>query len=1321
MSKIPQSIIDRIKDTADIVNVVQDFVGLRKKGINYVGICPFHEDTSPSMYVSPAKQIFNCFACGTGGDVISFIEKHEHSSYPEALRYLAKKYNIEIPEVELTREEIEREKRKESLSIILSRTQKIFQSNLDKHPEVQKYLYEERGILPDILTAYLPGYAEGGNQLFSDLTKVGYNQELQIAAGVVCKNEENNSIYDQQRNRITFPFLDLTGKVIGFTGRTALVDDKKVAKYINTPETDLFHKGKLLFGLYQAKQEIVRKDKVFLVEGQFDVLSMIQKGYQNTVCGSGTALTDDQVKQLKRFTSNVTLIYDGDKAGIEASFKNIKILLSHGMKVRAVILPGGEDPDSFARKMTDITLSSYIISNEEDFVLYFHKILKKDFKDPYKKEDAINKICECISVITENSLRAEFITTAAILFGLHNQDIKSKIKASETQKQETWNPGFYGVEEADRLLHTDEFYEEICTLTFNQNEFYEEINETPIVYIYGIPTKTQLQQLRGKVNTFKIEDCSRLKIEKKESKEVLALKEMIKEGFNISIVDEDGNEGSFIDYYIGAHKEFQLKYEFKGVDVPVILDRCVELISYADATRRTANKKHYASCLGLPSAAALTEMLKPFLAKLKDKYTLENQRLDTEADLYQSIDPESIPDYVMEDEVLTKTYRSAGFYPLLNSEKLPVAYMFKNQTGGGHTCVSDFYMVPLLHVYSKDTQANKRVIQLNHLFLKKTKYVEWQSSVFANLGKINERLIDEGAFNFDGNLQQFKKIWKTMSYNFTYCRELRVFGQQPEEFFAFSNAIFHEVEGKYMIERMNELGVVSHNKENYYAPAFSKIYSSERSENDPYEQDRFLIYKEIPEKDKISFEEWAGLMNEVYKLNDNGKWATLFSILCAFRDYIYAHRKYFTSLFFIGPTSSGKSQIAESIRNLFMDANTPAFNSNTGTDAAFFMILERLRNIPVVIEEYNDNTISPVKFQGLKSATLDGEGKIKVKDVSNKTMDSSKINAIPLILGQEAAQQDDGALSNRCILCDVPYKPKGEFTDDETALFEKLKYHERIGLCNVLIEILHLRPKIKKHFLSILPEETKKLKEAVKINMANTEGLTRIINAVALMTSTCRFIEEYSSELKLPFTYKEFFEIACGKVLRQIETISSSNKLTTYFNTISFLINQGVLKIGKELKVVQPGRVTRLLSGKKTEEVQLTPPETKVLYINFETIYNAYRRSVGDKDALSQSSLKNYFESNQAYVGFCKSTQFKWQVVRQVPRIEPGTDGHDNSLKQVVEWEKSNTSAYMFDYDKLKDLMNIDFERQGDSETEDKQNQNLEKLEEVKPTGNLPF
>ncbi|GAB1358553.1 hypothetical protein MASR1M31_03310 [Porphyromonadaceae bacterium] len=1293
MNKIPEEVVERIIDRADIVDVISEFVTLKKRGVNHVGVCPFHQDNSPSMYVSPVKNIFKCFACGTGGDVVGFVMKHEKISYPESLRYLARKYNVEIPQVEMSHEDIERENRRESLFIILNKAQEKYTENLSKNEVAINYL-KGRKISAETLKIYGAGCAESTNQFVQLFPRLGFDIDLVKQAGII--RNDDGVLHDHLRARITFPFFDLQGRVIGFTGRATAPENK--VKYQNTSETELYTKGRTLFGLYQARQEISRRDKVHIVEGQFDVLSLSDKGIQNVIAGSGTAFTDDQVKLIARFTQNVSLIYDGDDAGRKAALSNIRKLLEHGMKVRVVNLPEGEDPDSLAQKHTETSLSQFITSNEKPFINYLFNTNKDKFSDPYKQEETLELIADCISVIPDLSLRNQMISVAASLFKKSAAEVKSKLKPS-VERPSQMESGFYGIDEAVSLFPSDDRSEVNCSLTFDFDSMIDQMGEVPVIYIHNTPSKTQLQQLRAKVINFRIDDLSNLEVRKIESQPILTLKEMIREGFSITTIDEEGSESSFIDYYIGSHRGFKNNGNFRGADIPVIIDRCAEMISLAEPTRRTANMKFYADCLEIKEAA-LKEILKPILAKRKDKSILETQLLDSKADLFD-FDPDRVPEYVDQDPLMRETYNLSGFYPLLNLDKIPVAYMFKNQQGGGHSMVSDFFMEPLLHVHSPESQSNKRVIQLNHRFLKKTHYVEWQSSVFANLGKVNERLIEEGAYNFDGNLTQFKKIWKAMSYKFTRCVELRVFGQQPEEFFAFSNAILHEVDGIFKVERMNDLGVVSHNGENYYAPAFSKIYSNNRMENDPFEQDRHLIYKEISENDSISFSQWASLMDEVYKVNDNGKWAVLFSFICAFRDYIYMHRKYFTSLFFIGPTGSGKSQVAESIRNMFMDSNTPAFNLNTGTDAAFFMILERLRNIPVVLEEYNDNTISPVKFQGLKSATLDGEGKIKVKDVASKTMDSSKINAIPLPLGQEAAQQDDGALSNRCIICEVPYKPKGEFTDEETAIFELLKKHERIGLCNVLVEILSLRPKVKKHFLDILPEETKKLKEAVKINMVNTEGLTRIINAVALLTTSCRFLIEHAPGMSLPFTYEEFFVIACNKVLKQMETISSSNKLSTYFNTISFLVNQGRIKIDRELKVAQPGKITRMLSGKETEEVILTPSETKVLYIDFKGTYSLYQKTVGDKDALSSASLRVNFESNAAYLGLCKSTQFKWQEVVQRPDGRTFEGESRNDLVNKVEYKKNNTSAYMFNYDKLKELMDIDFEREIKESKED--------------------
>jgi len=416
-------------------------------------------------------------------------------------------------------------------------------------------------------------------------------------------------------------------------------------------------------------------------------------------------------------------------------------------------------------------------------------------------------------------------------------------------------------------------------------------------------------------------------------------------------------------------------------------------------------------------------------------------------------DPEKVPSYVLGDKNMMQVYNRDRFYPLLNKDGLPVSYMFRNEKGGGHTCISDFFLKPLLHIENKDSILNKRVIQLNHMHLK-PRYVEWQSSFMANLAKLNEKFIEEGSYNFEGTMNQWRVIWRNMSYQFTPCSELRTFGQQPEEFWAWTNAILHEVDNELKIEFTDHLGVATHNGKNYYSPAFSEIFSSQRLDGDQYELDRHFVYKEVPAEQQISFEQWAALMNEVYKINHNGKWALLFSMLSCFRDYIFSKTRRFTTLFLMGPTGSGKSQVAFSMRSLFMSPNAPVFNLNQGTDAAFFMLLERNENVITIMEEYNDTGISQPKFQGLKSAVLDGQGKTKVKDMNSKTLDSSKINAVPLILGQEAPQQDDGSLSNRVILCDVPYSAKGEFTQEEIDLLNKLKSYEIAGLCNVLVEVL---------------------------------------------------------------------------------------------------------------------------------------------------------------------------------------------------------------------------------------------------------------------------
>lgn len=758
----------------------------------------------------------------------------------------------------------------------------------------------------------------------------------------------------------------------------------------------------------------------------------------------------------------------------------------------------------------------------------------------------------------------------------------------------------------------------------------------------------------------------------------------------------------FCDYYVSRYGDI-INDDKTGIIKEIAAKRCLDVIADSSDASRNVMVISYAKYLGI-AKGSLEKMLKPLLAKKSKKVDFESKQIEAYDNMH-TLDALYPPSYVEEDSLIKSNYQKYKFFPWLDKDNIGRAYVAQDENKSGNSVISDFVIEPLLHV-TDDNGGNKRVVKFTHIFKQYDKYVELQSNMLASLQTLKVRLIEEGPYNFLGSSYQYDRIRQQLSYNFIPCTEMKILGQQPEGFFAFSNAILHKEDNEFKLQKIDPQGVVTHNKVNFYLPAFSNIHVKQREGNDSHKQARNIMYKDIPEKDQLSFSEWTSLMDRVYNINDNGKWAILFTLTAAFRDFIYKKCGHFTAPFFIGPRGSGKTQIMESMRNFFMADTTPSFNLTTGTDAAFFLLLESLRNVIVIMDEYNDKMISDNKFQGLKSATLDGEGRIKIKDMGSKTMDSSDINASLVIGGQEAPQQDDGALGTRVILNNVPHR-EDDFTEDERKTFEHLKNHERIGLCNILIDVLKQRDVVEKHFMSIFNDEIKKLKEAIKVDIVNGEGLSRIVSAVALIVSTCRLFEEHIPSLKLPFTYETFFRIGKDKILTQLDQLSSSNKLTNFFKSLSALITYRVIMLDREIKIKEVNQVTIKLRGKNTETKNFAEP-TKVLYIDITEVYNKYRVNVGDKESLSQSSLLSYFESLPAYIGLCKSTQFKWEEHTFAARSEllpGGEDGLDpqidRSVKQVMKSETKNTSAYMFNYDLLKELMDIDFERKDDDTKKD--------------------
>jgi len=438
---IDQPTIEKIFETADIVEVISEFVQLKKSGSNYKGLSPFSNEKTPSFMVSPSKGIYKDFSSGKGGNVVGFLMEVEKLSYPDALRYLARKYNIQLVEKERTEEEVQQENERESLLVVTSYAQKYFSNNLISSAEGKaiglKYL-KERGVREDTIDKFQLGYSFTERDAFTqEAKKKGYKIDYMLKAGLSI--EKNGSQFDRFAGRVMFPIHGISGNVIGFGGRT-LRTDKDTAKYLNSPESEIYYKSKVLYGLYFAKKAIVNTEKCYMVEGYTDVISMHQAGIENVVASSGTALTVEQIRLIKRFTQNITIIYDGDAAGIKASFRGIDLVLEEGLNVRVLLLPDGEDPDSFSKKHSAAELKEFIKENEKDFISFKSQILLKDtVNDPVKRSGLISDIVRSISVIPQAITRAVYIRECSTLLEVDENILLSEVhKIRQRSEESKW-------------------------------------------------------------------------------------------------------------------------------------------------------------------------------------------------------------------------------------------------------------------------------------------------------------------------------------------------------------------------------------------------------------------------------------------------------------------------------------------------------------------------------------------------------------------------------------------------------------------------------------------------------------------------------------------------------------------------------------------------------------------------------------------------------------------------------------------------------------------------------------------------------------------
>ena len=468
---IDRRTIEKIMDATNIVDVVGEFVTLRKSGVNYKGLCPFHDDKTPSFMVSPTKQICKCFSCGEGGTAINFLMKHEQITYPEALRWLAKKYNIEIEEKELTPEEIKEQSDRESMFIVNEWAMKYFKDVLKNDPDgiaIGKQYFRSRGIRDDIIEKFNLGFAlQKRDALALSAQKAGYQPEYLEKTGLCIKGEKG--LYDRYAGRVIFPWLNVSGRVVAFGGRLLDARTKGVQqKYVNSPDSEIYHKERELYGLFQAKKAIAKEDRVYMVEGYTDVIAMHQCGIENVVANSGTALSNYQIRLLRRFTPNITLLYDGDEAGIHAAMRGTDMLLAEGMNIKVLLLPDGDDPDSFSRKHSAQEFKDYIEQNATDFISFKTRLTVENVTDPVKRSEAIGGIVKSISVIPDQILRSTYLGELSQRLGIKEQtllnsmndmirkDIEDKEKEREREAAKTSQDepqGFIGLHTVDEQTH----------------------------------------------------------------------------------------------------------------------------------------------------------------------------------------------------------------------------------------------------------------------------------------------------------------------------------------------------------------------------------------------------------------------------------------------------------------------------------------------------------------------------------------------------------------------------------------------------------------------------------------------------------------------------------------------------------------------------------------------------------------------------------------------------------------------------------------------------------------------------------------------------
>jgi len=1202
---IKEDVKQRVKDAAVIEKIIGERITIKRDGANYIGICPFHKEKTGSFTVSPSKGKFKCYGCGAHGDAFDFIQAFENVTFPVALKMLASLYHIDVPEREMTEAEQTAFKARETAIHTLSKQNEGFRENLKKNEKALAFLTDTRGISPAMIDKWSLGYATSG--FFAD--------------------------------RITYPIRNVAGEICGFTGRR--VNEETIPKFKNSADSDLFKKSELLFGLHHAKRFIGLEDKAYLVEGQHDVLSMDGIGLSNTVAPSGTAITVEQIRRIKRFTNNIVLLLDGDAPGLKAAIKNITPFLAEQVNLRLIILPEGQDPDSFIRRGDFkgegreegcmITPKHYIENHEINFIEFKALQFRDEMEiDPTVKGKLLNEITSDISIIEDKNTRLAYIQACAAIFGIQESELSKDIRGLREKLDLKPEEGkWFAFDEA--LEKIKELKEVIILSQFEKVVKSHLAEEKNCIGMNCVPLdKKEILKLKKLTTTIVFDEFVYEVFEKKtklETPTVKNLKRLISFGFDIKM-----REGTEIEYNDESGEAYAVSY-INFTDW--YINRITELLTQADDVFTGYAIEQIAELLSyLPESSRMTK-----LGNVQSRFRERHVKLIIGD--FKKIMTGYMRKNAKTFEPNTQVEYSAGDNPLnLNQDQLNdlnrYSHFFRDNAmhhlgKTGHvTKISNFTILPIIH--SNTSSGHFKLFEMTNEF-KLTVNISLDTKDLNDVRRFKCACEEKGNFVFKGQQNELDDIKERLYANTTYSSEIEQLGWQSEGFWAWADGIT-TTDGQFTKTDPN--GLITVGEKNYLIKAFSALYAQDKT--------AFLNEKKFLHlTSDVSFKDWSNRYMGVFGNN------TMICI-CALVTSFYSDAIFklvhgeLPLLNFFGPKGTGKTQVADSLL-AFYGEKQPINNLSKVTIYGLSQTMKSFHNSFCLIDEYKN--MLDMKYIEMLKSIYNRQAKIQgsMGGQGTKT-EHIPINQMALLCGQDLPTLDV-ALLERC-LCLTSYK--SDYTDEQKTSYNELKNIEEKGLAHLTDDFLKYRDLVLEKFADTNSAIQTKISALVPhVSVRLQKNLSTILTGFDILKDKFEF----------PFTFDEVLNHGISIIEEQQKFIESSDDLKNWWSIFATLIEQKKIKEGRNYVLADVMQMRYV----GYYELVTYHKGMMCLFVRWDGIYPMYAQyaRMSNMPALSEKTIQFYLEKTKYYQGRIKAKRF-----------------YDRETKE--EW---NHQAWCFDYTKM--------------------------------------